>query len=129
MKTSCYFVHQGQGRISIARFAPRGTPAGYGEFRPLAPGPWFNKVTKEEYRELYFKEVLGRLDPKRTFDALGEIAGDAEPILLCWERPPLTETNWCHRRLVAEWFKDTLGISVPELARQTRQLPLLGGER
>jgi hypothetical protein len=28
------------GRISIARFAPRGTPAGYRVYSPLAPGDW-----------------------------------------------------------------------------------------
>lgn len=128
MKTSCFFVHQGAGRISIARFAPRDTPPGFETFRLLAPGPWFNKVSKERYRELYFGEVLAALDPKDTFDRLCTIAQSAEPILLCWERPPLTENNWCHRRLVAEWFKATIGVDVPEYVPTRRQLSLLKGK-
>jgi hypothetical protein len=129
MKTSSFFKTTGEGRISIARFAPRNIEKGYREFRALAPGRWFKTAPKEEYRKLYLAEILAPLDPRRTYDELCELAGSAEPVLLCWERPPLTETNWCHRRLVAEWIKRTLGIDVPEAEPRDRQLSLLRGER
>ena len=38
MKTSSFFSYTGPGRISIARFAPRGTPAGVRVYKRLAPG-------------------------------------------------------------------------------------------
>jgi hypothetical protein len=126
MKTSCFFVHQGPGRISIARFAPRGTPPGYRELRALAPGEWFKTTSQARYRDLYFGEILRPLDPRRTFDQLHEMGAGAEPILLCWERPPLTADNWCHRRMVAEWFQDKLGIEVQEHVPVKAQLPLVG---
>jgi hypothetical protein len=37
-------------------------------------------------------------------------------VLACWE-PPEAHTPWCHRGLVSAWFKDTLGIDVPELGQ------------
>jgi len=37
-------------------------------------------------------------------------------VLLCWERPLFRMPgNWCHRRLVADWFAATLGHQVYEL--------------
>jgi hypothetical protein len=115
MKTSCFTVFQGPGRICIARYAPRGTPAGFRMFKALAPGSWFNKVPEEEYRRRYFGEILGPLDARQVLTELETLAEGAEPVLLCWEKPPLTPKNWCHRTMVAEWLKDQLGIEVPEL--------------
>jgi hypothetical protein len=115
MKTSCFAVFQGPGRISIARFAPRATPAGFRVFKSLAPGDWFNKVTESEYRRRYFGEILSQLDPNDVVAQLEELAAGAEPVLLCWEKPPLTKDNWCHRRMVAEWLRTSLRLEVPEL--------------
>jgi len=44
MKTASFFAYTGPARISIARFAPRGSPAGFRIYRALAPGPWFNQT-------------------------------------------------------------------------------------
>ena len=128
MKTSSFRTYAGPGRISIARYAPRGTPAGFRVFRALAPGEWFNTASREEYRTLYYREILAPLDPRKTFDALVTMAAPADPVLLCWEKPPLTDTNWCHRRLVAEWLADTLGVEVPEMPLSMEQLSLLGAK-
>lgn len=114
MKTSSFFTYQGAGRISIARFPPRGAPAGFRVFRPLAPGPWFNRVDQERYRVLYFAQ-LAELDPQRTWDELHALVYPHEPVLLCYERAPLTATNWCHRSMVAEWFARELGHGIVEL--------------
>jgi hypothetical protein len=113
MKTASFFAYQGPGRISIARYPPRGTPGGYRVFKKLAPGPWFNSVTRDEY-ERRFGEQLRALDPAEVKAELQSLAGDAEPVLLCWEKTPFTEKNWCHRRIVARWLHETLGEPVPE---------------
>lgn len=84
-------------------------------YSKLAPGPWFNSVSYERYCELY-GEMLGRLDPKQVYAELVALVAPEEPVLLCWEVPPFSvPQNWCHRRLVAVWFEETLGIKVPEL--------------
>jgi len=115
MRTASFFDYTGPGRISIARFPPRRTPEGFRVFRALAPGPWFNAVDEPEYRRRY-AEQLAALDPKTTFDALTDMAAGAEPVLLCWERKVdlVAGRAFCHRRIVADWFRDTLGASVDE---------------
>lgn len=110
MKTSCFSLYKGDGRISIARYAPRNTPAGYHAFKKLAPGPWFNSVSTTRYIELYDNEILAKLNPEKTWNELHLLAGNAEPVLLCWERPG----EFCHRHLVAGWFERELGVTVTE---------------
>ncbi len=114
MKTASFFTYKGPGRVSIARFAPRGTPKGFRIYKKLAPGPWFNSVSREEY-EKRFAAQLAELDPPQVVAELENLSGEAEPVLLCYESPPFTETNWCHRRLVARWLLETMGMHVREL--------------
>ncbi|MCL6442574.1 MAG: DUF488 domain-containing protein, partial [Alicyclobacillus sp.] len=40
------------------------------------------------------------------YEELGENA-----VLLCYEK----HNDWCHRRMVADWFEKELGVVVPEL--------------
>ena len=117
MKTACFFSYTGPGRVSIARFAPRGTQAGFRIFKALAPHSHMLEMDYWPYREEYFRDILGRLDPQETWNRIHDMAGGHEPVLLCWERPPLTTDNWCHRQLVALWFQEHLGAHVPELER------------
>jgi hypothetical protein len=63
-------------------------------------------IDEDEYTQRYRAEVLSKLDPARVYSDLGEDA-----VLLCWERPGA----FCHRRLVAEWFEENLGVLVPEV--------------
>ena len=114
MKTSSYFSHKGPGRIGITVGSPRGI-AGLVYFRALAPRrDMLRGHTPEEYIAK-FDEILGRLDPRATWDRLHELVTPHEPVLLCYERPPFTRDNWCHRRLVADWFKSELGEVVEEI--------------
>lgn len=115
MRTASFFEYTGPGRISIARFPPRGTPAGFRVYRALAPGPWFKSVSEPEYRKRYAAQ-LAALDPQRTYQDLVTLAADDDPVLLCWERKADLEAGraFCHRRIVAEWLGSTLGIAVPE---------------
>jgi hypothetical protein len=113
VKTSSFWLYTGPGRISIARGARR-VPGGFRVCKALAPGPWFKSVDEATYRRLYFDELLGRLDPAETWETLHRLAGEAAPVLMCWETL-LRPGEWCHRRLVAEWFRDRLGYVVDEL--------------
>ncbi|WP_237929960.1 hypothetical protein [Buttiauxella sp. S19-1] len=110
MKTSCFSLYRGEGRISIARYAPRNTPAGYRTYQKLAPGNWFNSVSTSRYIELFQSEILAKLNPEHVWNELHVITGGVEPVLLCWEKPG----EFCHRQLVARWFRRELGIAVEE---------------
>jgi hypothetical protein len=67
-----------------------------------------------EYRPLYFA-ILDRLNPAKVVEDLTALAEPYEPVLLCYERPPLTESDWCHRTMVSEWLQDKLGMTVREI--------------
>lgn len=123
MKTASFFTTPMEGRISIARLAPRRHPAGYRIFSKLAPGKWFNSVDEETYRLLFADEILANLDPQATWDALHVLAAGQEPILLCWEKPG----EFCHRRLVAAWFEEKLGVIVPETVPAPADVNILKG--
>ncbi len=115
MKTACFFEYTGPGRISIARYAPRNTPAGFRVFKPLAPGPWFNSVSKTEYGRL-FGAQLAALDGVAVWQDLHLLTAGVEPVLLCWERKQdcVTGTTYCHRHMVAAWFHAD-GFTVEEI--------------
>lgn len=72
------------------------------------------RMPYEQYRAEYF-HILEALDPERVVEEFGALAHPYEPLLLCWEKPPLTSENWCHRTLVAEWFEQELAVKVPEI--------------
>ena len=71
-------------------------------------------MPEDRYREIYFLDIVGPLHAQTVWDELHELAGGAEPVLLCWEQPPFSAANWCHRRIVAEWFADKLGVDIAE---------------
>ena len=114
MKTASYYSFKGPGRIGITVGTPRGI-SGLVFFRALAPHRNMLKgLTPEQYIER-FDDILRQLDPRETWDRLHELVAPLEPVLLCYERPPFTRENWCHRRAVADWFKATLGEVVEEI--------------
>lgn len=95
MKTSCFSRYLSTGRISIARYAPRNTPAGYRMYKPLARGAGFNSVSTSRYIELYESEVLGRPDARQVWNELHAMAGGQEPVLLCRRSPASSATaSW-----------------------------------
>ena len=73
---------------------------------PLAPPRWLLKAKDPELFDREYRKQLDSLDAKQVAEELGSNA-----ILLCWE---LFNVR-CHRRLVAEWLEEKLGIVVPEL--------------
>jgi len=132
VKTSSFYLYSGRGRVSIARTAPRRVVVGFKAYRALAPGTWLFDPAYEDYetyRDRYFREILGPLDPQKVWDDLHALAGGHEPVLLCHEhlRKP---GEWCHRRMAAEWFEEKLGVKVPEMtvereAKASKQMDLL----
>lgn len=113
MKTSSFFTYEGPGRISIARAAPRGVK-GYRVYPAFAPRHNRLRMSYEEYRPEFFR-ILEALDPERVAEELAALADPYEPVLLCWEKPPLTAINFCHRAMVAEWLQRELGLKVSEI--------------
>jgi uncharacterized protein (DUF488 family) len=104
--------------VAISRAQPRGWTGR--AYEPLAP-PWRllaaaknREIDESEYSRRYRAEVLSKLDPARVYADLGEDA-----VLLCWERAGA----FCHRRLVAEWFEEELGVLVAELDEEDRDDP------
>jgi len=95
--------------VSIAQ----GNPQNYigREYRDLAPSWSLIKRFKNGdidpagYEIEYRRDVLGKLDPAKVIEELRPNA-----VLLCWCKPD----EFCHRRIVALWLKETLGINVPE---------------
>lgn len=123
IRTASYFTYTGPGRVSISRSVPKGTAFdGIPTCRPLVPDLALQGLTEAAYRRRYGK-VLDNLDPAAVAAVLKMLAGDADPVLLCWERPPFTEVNFCHRRMVAGWLQDALGIEVPEIEPAPRKAP------
>ena len=114
MKTSCFSNFSGPGRIAISKSVPDHLRGRVKLFRELIPTSWI-KITDSPiiYREKYLQQ-LSRLDPAETWDVLHGMVKGHEPILLCYEEPPFDESNFCHRHMVAEWFENELGVTVPE---------------
>ena len=119
MKTSSWRLYQGPGRVSISRFAPSSAAPGYAVCRRLIPGPWSRIGGRWVDHATFvagYAAQLAALDPQATLDAIVARAAPHEPVLMCWEVPPFKiPENWCHRHLVADWFKATIGVDVPEL--------------
>jgi hypothetical protein len=80
------------------------------EYKKLAPSWSIFKEYIETgdsglYTHRFNNEILANLDPRTVFEELGDSA-----ILLCYEKPG----KFCHRRLVAAWLHNNLGIIVEE---------------
>ena len=75
-------------------------------YMPLAPSRELLKIVDEQiYRQLYYEQVLSKLDAQQVYADLGPDA-----ILLCWESPG----KFCHRRIAAEWMEKALAIEIDE---------------
>ena len=123
MKTASFSSYRGPGRIGITVGRPREIKRAEYEIYPqLAPEWSWLGLPYDEYRPLYF-ERLEALDAQQVWDELHALVPGQEPVLLCFEQPPLTVDNWCHRQMVAEWFADELGVAVTELEVEAATRP------
>jgi hypothetical protein len=72
------------------------------------------------YTVQYSKMVLHKTDgPQAVYNELCNKFGE-DCILLCW-CPPGT---FCHRWLLASWFKNKLGVTVSEITKTSKQIKL-----
>ena len=108
MKTSNFGTYKGNLGLSICIWPPLDWN---GEQYPsLAPDrqTFFAKkageIDEAEYERQYRERVLSKIDANKFYDIY------ANRVLLCWEPPG----EFCHRRIVADWIKEELGIEVPE---------------
>src|SRR5439155_17514364 len=107
MITTSNFAKSGKHPDAIA--ISQGVPRFYRvkRYLPLAPPRWLLKAKDSELFDREYRKQLELLDAKQVAEDLGPNA-----ILLCWESFNVR----CHRRLVAQWLEEKLGIVVPELA-------------
>jgi len=121
LKTS-YFAKSAKhpGAVSIARFPPKWYTGA--RYLPLAPAPDMLKIHDwDEYRRRYRTEILDVLDPDKVLQDLGAGTPGHDIVLLCFEK----NRTHCHRGLVAAWFNETRGITVPEQGEESvTQLPV-----
>lgn len=59
-----------------------------------------NRISKEEYIEVYCRENLQDLDVTTVVDFLSSHSNHKDIILLCYEKPEF----FCHRQIVSLWF-------------------------
>lgn len=107
MFTSCFKLagsHADAVAISV------GLPSWYTgkRFLPLAPTRAMLKMSSATY-QFHYEQILAKLNPQQTFDELQAMVS-GEPILLCFEPPG----KLCHRLYVSRWFRETIGVNVPE---------------
>lgn len=117
MKTSRFAnIQRIKVPLSISLYPPKWYAGP--QFKDLAP-PWkliegaHKGMSKEMYTREFHELVLAKLDPRAVYDDLVAQHGD-EVTLLCFENLE-KPGEYCHRRIVAEWFQDNLQIMVPEL--------------
>lgn len=123
--TSSWFSYFGPGRIGISRGVPRGKSiSGYKRYVDLAPSREGMRIGNEaRYRARFEKEILGELDPKKVLEDLKAKWPESDRlVLLCFEKPPFHATNFCHRRMVADWLKRELGLDVPEWSKEMERV-------
>lgn len=108
-----YYTTSGLTTVSIAGKAPdfyKGV-----QYKKLAPSFGLvyayksGAIKPDEFRDIYYTEVLSKLDPVEVKKELEEITGAIDIVLLCYETP----SDFCHRQLVSEWFNKA-GIKVWE---------------
>lgn len=100
--TSYFAKYKGTQGVAICRWKPNWYNGE--QYLPLAPTQrilnWFRETDRREdaqkmYRQLYYEDVLNRLDVHEVARAL-----DGK-VLLCYEKRGV----FCHRHLVAEWLR------------------------
>lgn len=91
--------------ISIARFNRYYSGA---SMKLLAPSAEIIHLKEDEYRPIY-ETQLSKLSKAGILSEIKKLSNGKDCILLCYEKP----SDFCHRRLVAEWLKSEIGF-IPE---------------
>jgi len=116
MKTSYYSYYTGNDGVSISLYPPKNWKGKI--YKPLAPTNEIlsdiraGRINEEQYTIRYKQEVLSKLDPQVIYDIF------KDKVLLCYETP----REFCHRKIVATWIKEELGIKVFEWHKSDKQI-------
>src|ERR1035437_3186259 len=106
MITTSNFAKSGKhsDAVAISHGVPRFYPGK--RYMPIVPPRSLLKAKDPELFDREYRKQLASLDARQVAEDLGPNA-----VILCWESFNVR----CHRRLVAEWLEEKLGIVVPEL--------------
>jgi len=108
MKTSYFAKYKEEDGVSIAGKSPEWfTGKSYPALFPKWSFYSKYKIDGDEkaYEEEYRRQVLDKLNPVKVYEDL------EHAVILCWEG----SGKFCHRRLVAQWLYEKLGVTVDEL--------------
>ncbi len=94
--------------VAISRSVP-GYFKGH-RYLTLAPDRTILKLADPVVFDRVYGQQLAALNPQKVHSELVELAGE-DAVLLCWESFNVR----CHRRMVAEWLENALGVEIPEL--------------
>jgi uncharacterized protein DUF488 len=130
LATSRYFHTES---IGVSKLAPVGSTVGSpkylsyplaGMIGALAPHGIHGRVEDEdEFRRLYRErlEMFGVERLRELLEAFARTYNAPGVVLLCFCN---LETQFCHRRMFAEWWEEQTGEDVPELERPDEQLSI-----
>jgi len=108
MKTSYFKYYTGDNGVAICIYPPVDwSGCRYPALEPERQAFYAIKngqITQEQYEKLYRENVLARLNPQDIYNMF------KNNVLLCWEDSGV----FCHRRIVAKWLYETLGVIVNE---------------
>lgn len=104
------YINQGFTPISIARFNRYFNGS---KLMELAPPAEMIHQPEEIYTPNFKKEVLGKLDANEIYANLEKLSLGKDVVILCYEKAG----DFCHRRLVADWLTENLGIEIIELGK------------
>lgn len=73
----------------------------------------YDDASFRAYRDRYYR-MLDTLDAQKVYDDL------SDAVIICYESPRdlASGRKYCHRRMVAGWLEEQLGIVVPEGVRR-----------
>lgn len=107
--------------VSISRSTPPGVQymLSYESLMPswdlvkLAHDQDLSQESFEYFRKAYYSQ-LDKLNPEKVYEDLKDCT------LVCFEssKDLATKKKFCHRRMVAGWIEEQLGIIVPEETRE-----------
>ena len=70
------------------------------------------------YTKRFREEVLSKADAQKLYaeeiEHYARMAGRDKAVLLCYE----SAEKFCHRHLVAQWFKEQIGLEVTEIGKE-----------
>jgi len=108
MKTGTFRTYKGDNGVSICLYPPLDYSGA--QFPKLAPDKdtFFaikaGDIDEKQYEKQYRERVLAKIDPQVVYDLF------KKSVLLCWE----PAGDFCHRRIVASWIQEKLGIEIDE---------------